>query len=62
MQKIQITKIRNERGEIATLSTDMRRIIKEHTNNSENELDSLETIDLFLEMMPSTKMHSRRNG
>lgn len=50
------------REEIAKLSTDMRRIIKEHTNNSENELGSLETIGLFLEMMQSTKMHSIRNG
>ena len=59
----QINKIRNERGEITTDTTEMQRIIREYYEKLyANKLDNLEKIDKFLDSYNLPKLNQEEIG
>ena len=62
MEKTQINKIGNEKGEFTTDSTEIPRIIKDfYEQFYANKMDKLEETDIFLERLQSLKTEPGRN-
>ena len=59
-EKVHINKIRNEKGEITTGTTEIERIIRLLQENISNKMDNLE-VNKFLERYNCTKTEPRRN-
>ena len=62
LEKTQINKIGNEKGEFTTDSTEIPRIIKDfYEQFYANKMDKLEETDIFLERLQSLKTEPGRN-
>ena len=49
MEKTQINKIRNEKGEVTTDTVEIQRIMRDYKQLYANKMDNLEEMDKFLE-------------
>jgi hypothetical protein len=57
-EKIQISKIRNEKGEITTNTKEIQGIIRDYFKNKySNKLENLEEIDKFLDTYDHPKLN-----
>ena len=60
--RAQINKIRNEKGEVPTDTTEMQRIIRDYYKQLyANKKENLEEMDRFLERYKSPKIEPERN-
>lgn len=60
-EKTQITRVRNEKGDITTNLKEINRLIKEHCGQlCANKLDNLDKIDKFPEKTYTTETDSRK--
>ena len=61
-EKIQINKIRNEKGEVTTDNAEMQRVIRDdYEQLYGNKVDNLEEMDKFLERYNLPKFETGRN-